>query len=1214
MSRAPVYEFHLSRAARERCRFDGMLFAQTGRLVLDDPAAARRLAAALTAARGGAPAASAADLYAMGLLDEAMHLAAARFREDRDPRALLDVLPWLAGRLGGDALDRTLLHFCAEFPPLAVHRGARSAREWLEDETGGIPHRAVALEELILLWLGNANPARAPYRELFDDRPLAAATAYGPLIALLPEYFASRPRLGPRQITLLDFLREPLLASPDSLFGQLDFVRAEWAWLLGDMLRRVLVALDVLREETRWFEAREEARRRPERRPFGGDSGPGAVPRYRLEDAEVERFSPDEDWMPRVVLLAKSTYVWLDQLAGQYGRPVARLDEIPDEELDRLADFGITGLWLIGLWERSRASRRIKELTGNPAAAASAYSLSDYAIAADLGGEEAWRRLRDRAAARGIRLASDMVPNHMGLDSPWVLEHPEWFLSLPSSPYPAYTFHGPDLSADARVELKIEDHYYDRSDAAVVFRRVDRASGAARFIYHGNDGTSFPWNDTAQLDYLNPATREQVIRTILDVARRFPIIRFDAAMTLARRHVHRLWYPEPGAGGAIPSRAEHGMSAEEFARAMPQEFWREVVDRVAAEAPGTLLLAEAFWLMEGYFVRTLGMHRVYNSAFMNMLRDEQNAHYRSAIRNTVEFDPEILQRYVNFMSNPDEKTAVEQFGRGEKSFGICTLMATLPGLPMLGHGQIEGFEEQYGMEFRHARRAESPDHGLVAEHWRRISPLLRRRHLFAGAHHFRLYDCLADGGGVNEDVFAFSNRAGGERALVLYHNRYGEARGWIRISATFAEKRADGSRPLRQAPLAESLGLDTDPHAAPFVRCRDLVGGQEFLFRVADLVARGLRVELGAYGSRVFLDWREVPADGRPWGPMCDALGGHGTADLDDRLLDHELGPVQQALAAVVEPLLLALAPRATSTTPVAAGATPTTPAAGEPSTARLRAEFERSVLALIARAREFARSPGASFAGLGPADGGIGDAPAAATGAGEAFIALLRVPTLAAGHPIAGSADARAALPLARPDPATAGRRDTTPWAMAAIWIAARALGLAAGPPDPCAAATRLFDALRLRGAAHDALARLGLGRSDEERWRAAALVRAALAHAAWRPGGDPGATPPWRDDADARWLIGTHESGGVGWFRREDHARFVWWQALPALLLAAAPATPSAPALDAIEAWVASELGAAEAAGWRLDALLNRAGQPSLPSRARSARPANARDEEAG
>src|SRR4029450_4756807 len=110
-----------------------------------------------------------------------------------------------------------------------------------------------------------------------------------------------------------------------------------------------------------------------------------------------------------------------------------------------------------------------------------------------------------------------------------------------------------------------------------------------------------------------------------------------------------------GRGGS-PSRREHAMPNREFARRMPVECWREVVDRVAAEVPDTLLLAEAFWLMEGYFVRTLGMHRVYNSAFMNMLRDEQNAQYRSVIRNTLEFDPEVLKRYVNFMNNPDEKT------------------------------------------------------------------------------------------------------------------------------------------------------------------------------------------------------------------------------------------------------------------------------------------------------------------------------------------------------------------------------------------------------------------------------------------------------------------------------------------------------------------------------------------------------------------------------
>ena len=149
--------------------------------------------------------------------------------------------------------------------------------------------------------------------------------------------------------------------------------------------------------------------------------------------------------------------------------------------------------------------------------------------------------------------------------------------------------------------------------------------------------------------------------------------------------------------------------------------------------PDTLLLAEAFWLLEGYFVRTLGMHRVYNSAFMNMLRDEKNAEYRQVMKNTLEFDPAILGRFVNFMSNPDEKTAVEQFGTGDKYFGVAAMLATLPGLPMLGHGQAEGFREQYGMEFRRARLDERVDEGLLAHHERTIFPLLHRRPEFAGS-------------------------------------------------------------------------------------------------------------------------------------------------------------------------------------------------------------------------------------------------------------------------------------------------------------------------------------------------------------------------------------------------------------------------------------------------------------------------------------------------
>ena len=58
----------------------------------------------------------------------------------------------------------------------------------------------------------------------------------------------------------------------------------------------------------------------------------------------------------------------------------------PDEELDTLARRGFTALWLIGVWERSLASREIKRRMGNQDAEASAYSLFDYAISSELGG------------------------------------------------------------------------------------------------------------------------------------------------------------------------------------------------------------------------------------------------------------------------------------------------------------------------------------------------------------------------------------------------------------------------------------------------------------------------------------------------------------------------------------------------------------------------------------------------------------------------------------------------------------------------------------------------------------------------------------------------------------------------------------------------------------------------------------------------------------
>ena len=38
-------------------------------------------------------------------------------------------------------------------------------------------------------------------------------------------------------------------------------------------------------------------------------------------------------------------------------------------------------------------------------------------------------------------------------DHPWLVEHPDWFLSVPQPPFPSYTFDGPDLSEDERVAI-----------------------------------------------------------------------------------------------------------------------------------------------------------------------------------------------------------------------------------------------------------------------------------------------------------------------------------------------------------------------------------------------------------------------------------------------------------------------------------------------------------------------------------------------------------------------------------------------------------------------------------------------------------------------------------------------------------------------------------------------------------------------------------------
>src|SRR6185312_8733681 len=1140
-------EFHINRSIRERLDLGDVLFSYTGNVVFANVAASRRMAAQLNALRGGDSVVNAGALFAMGLIDELSHAMIARYRKEIDPSVLTQALDWFAGKVGPRRVQDLLLAFTEQFPNAAIYHGETTAAKWLAGSTEGLSNREAALEELMLLWVANLNPAFNDFKELFADDKLKQQEAYKKVTASMPEYFQERPPASPEGKTLFEVLREPALASPDSITGQLDYIREHWAEYIGYDLKQVLLAIDVVREEDLaiWMRFHPAGPGRFEGQPgwqahgFVGDEyvgfdddyivGPDGVRRPRLYSAEYqaplneyERFSADYAWMPTVVMMAKSTYVWLEQLSQKYLRHIHRLDQIPDEELDLLSKRGMTALWLIGLWERSVASQTIKRLRGNPDAVASAYSLKEYEIAADLGGNAAYESLRDRAARYGIRLASDMVPNHMGIDSNWVIEHPEWFIARGESPFPVYTFNGPDLANDSRVEIKLEDHYYDQTDAAVAFRMRSHRDGSTRYIYHGNDGTTFAWNDTAQLDYSKAEVREHVTQVILHVARLFPIIRFDAAMVLAKRHVQRLWFPLPGVGGSIPSRAENAMSQEEFDALMPNEFWREVVDRVAVEVPGTLLLAEAFWLLESYFVRTLGMHRVYNSAFMNMLRDEENAKYRSYLKKTVEFDPDILKRYVNFMSNPDERTAADQFGGGDKYFGTCTLLATLPGLPMFAHGQIEGFTERYGMDFKRALLQEVPNQGLIDRYQHEITPLLKDRYLFAESEHFVLYDFWNEHGTVDENVFAYSNRSRGERAVILYNNVYQRTRGTIHISAASMDK---GSGELRQRSLSDALGLWTEDGV--FVAYRDPIRNLEYLHRASDLRNQGLTFDLQGYQYLVLRHWREMRSTAeQPWDRLHDALRGEGVANLDHALAKLRFRPVHQALRNVLSAGNLAALAEvgrqlAAPVLPVVADETPATNIEHTPPRSAPAAEAASSEIAqdnakdaaplkAVFEAAETFYAEAVKVLPSGESKSDSHQTSSAHTppeSLEKVLLAAARLPLLGQSFstdwPVKVSEILPASDDSVRPD---------------MVWAPVLAWSVLANSPKAHASAT-VYDELDLRSCLAEIFTTVGL--HGEDAWRGAARVRALLAHQG-KPAGEVVGSEPFWSDPDVRWLAG--------------------------------------------------------------------------------------------
>jgi glycosidase len=888
-----MYEFHIAAHIRKFYNFFDSLFDSSGNIVFANFVQVRNFVFEYNKDKEDSKKLNPGIVNAAGLLDEIFHFVIHTYGKDINPDSTKKALGFLEEKFGNEKIYDFVFDFASIFQPKEVYKHSVSVSDYLNASTAGRSNFEITLEEIILLHLDNYNRANKSLKELINEEYLSNKEVYKSVMVELDKFYEKQPKFGPDNQPLFTMLKTPLDLYPEDIEAQLNFIQEKWGVFLGEeLLNKLLKSKDFVKEnrviEMGW-----------------GGPAPTVVPRYKgdkdfsdtiigrsgynygsdsLSDyEEIEKFTKDIEWMPRVILMAKNIHVWLDQLSKKYERHIHRLDQIPDEEIDQLVKWGFTGLWLIGLWERSDASKKIKHIMGNIDAVASAYSLFDYEIAHTLGGEEAYDNFNRRAKERGLRLASDMVPNHTGIFSRWILEHPEYFIQSDFPPFPNYTFHGTDLSDDPKVQLRIEDGYWEKRDAAVVFQRIDNHTGEVKYFYHGNDGTNMPWNDTAQLNLLREDVREAVIQKIFDVASKFSIIRFDAAMTLTKKHFSRLWYPQPGTGGDIPSRADYAMTRQDFDAHFPKEFWREVVDRINDKMPETLLLAEAFWLMEGYFVRTLGMHRVYNSAFMHMQMREENEKYRDLISNTLEFEPEILKRYVNFMSNPDEETAIKQFGTDDKYFGVLLLMVTLPGLPMFGHGQVEGFTEKYGMEYQRAYYNETPKDWLVERHEREIFPLMKKRYMFAGVDDFWLFDFIDTFGHLNENVFAYVNGYGREKALVLYNNKYEGASGHLKHSTTKLVADSSGLKKAKSINLAEALNVENSNEA--YYYYREQFSGKEYLTTGADIFNNGFHYQLNGFEYRLFWDIRKLEEESSLLRKVKKQLGVYGSDNLFEHIV-----------------------------------------------------------------------------------------------------------------------------------------------------------------------------------------------------------------------------------------------------------------------------------------------------------------------------------------
>ncbi|MHA1168092.1 MAG: alpha-amylase family glycosyl hydrolase, partial [Candidatus Hodarchaeales archaeon] len=308
----------ISRKARDRYRLDNKYFTSSGDLYFDDLPSVRSFIQLINKNRDilNFPelAVRTSEVNGIAVMQDVFDHIIDSYKQQENPRVFFKFLSRIKKDLPENEIDKTLQQFIDDFPPPKVHSGKITPQDYLKNREKGLNNTITTLERMLKLWLVNRNPANSRFREFSESNTLEKTTIYRKIIDEMRDFFSKEPLFGPDDQDLITMLSSVAENSPKSISEQLKYVLDRWGSYLGDKYYNVLLAIDLYKEEEK----------------FRG-TGPGESRVIDFDGLGIENYTSDRDWMPNVVMIAKNTYVWLDQLSKKYKRDISKLDQIPDE-------------------------------------------------------------------------------------------------------------------------------------------------------------------------------------------------------------------------------------------------------------------------------------------------------------------------------------------------------------------------------------------------------------------------------------------------------------------------------------------------------------------------------------------------------------------------------------------------------------------------------------------------------------------------------------------------------------------------------------------------------------------------------------------------------------------------------------------------------------------------------------------------------------------